>query len=232
VDYLFGQVSIDKPFVDWSGNCGNLSAAVGRSPSANGLVDPARVPRDGIARRAHLAGQHRQDHHRPCADHQRPGAGNRRFRARRRDLPRRRSQLEFMDPADDGEGAGGAMFPTGNLVDTLDVPGVGMLRSDDDQCRHPDRVRRTPPTSATPAPSCRTHQRRSALAKFETIRAHGALRMGLIKHLGRSRQAPAHAEDGLRRAAGELRVVQRQAMKPGDVDLLVRACRWASCTTR
>src|SRR6476659_8380038 len=49
VDYLFGQVSIDQPFVNWSGNCGNLSAAVGPFSVANGLVDPARVPRDGMA---------------------------------------------------------------------------------------------------------------------------------------------------------------------------------------
>jgi len=49
VDYLFGQVSIDKPFVDWSGNCGNLSAAVGPFAISNGLVDASRVPRDGRA---------------------------------------------------------------------------------------------------------------------------------------------------------------------------------------
>ena len=71
VDYLFGQVSIDKAFVDWSGNCGNLSAAVGPFAISNGLVDAGRIPQDGMCDRAHLAGQHRQDHHRARADHQR-----------------------------------------------------------------------------------------------------------------------------------------------------------------
>ncbi len=91
VDYLFGQVSIDKAFVDWSGNCGNLSAAVGPFAISNGLIDASRIPQDGIGNGAHLAGQHRQDHRRACAHHPRRRAGNRRLRTRRRDLPRRRS---------------------------------------------------------------------------------------------------------------------------------------------
>src|SRR4051794_6015171 len=49
VDYLFGQVSIDKAFVDWSGNCGNLSAAVGAFAISGGLVDPVRIPKEGTA---------------------------------------------------------------------------------------------------------------------------------------------------------------------------------------
>jgi len=65
VDYLYGQVSIDTPFVDWSGNCGNLSAAVGAFAIGAGLVAPERIPRDGTVHGAHLAGQHSQDHHRP-----------------------------------------------------------------------------------------------------------------------------------------------------------------------
>ena len=89
VDYLYGQVAIDKAFVDWSGNCGNLSTAVGAFAIHAGLVDPSRIPRERHLRRAHLAGQHRQDHHCARAGHERPGAGDRRFRARRRDLPGR-----------------------------------------------------------------------------------------------------------------------------------------------
>ncbi|MGO1893125.1 MAG: PrpF domain-containing protein, partial [Luteimonas sp.] len=47
VDYLYGQVSIDTAFVDWSGNCGNLSTAVGPFAIANGFIDAARLPENG-----------------------------------------------------------------------------------------------------------------------------------------------------------------------------------------
>ena len=46
VDYLFGQVSIDAPVIDWSGNCGNLSTAVGPFAIDAGLVS---APADGTA---------------------------------------------------------------------------------------------------------------------------------------------------------------------------------------
>ncbi len=98
VDYLYGQVSIDKAFVDWSGNCGNLSTAAGAFAMHAGLVDPARIPGRRHLRGAHLAGQHRQDHHRPRADERRPGAGNRRLRAGRRDLPGRRDRAGIPRP--------------------------------------------------------------------------------------------------------------------------------------
>ena len=46
VDYLFGAVAIDQPVIDWSGNCGNLSSAVGPFAISSGLVE---APRDGMA---------------------------------------------------------------------------------------------------------------------------------------------------------------------------------------
>lgn len=79
VDYLFGQVSIDKPFVDWSGNCGNLTAAVGAFAIEQGLVDKSKIPFRRPVYCQNLAEKHRQNHHRPCADAKRCGFGNRRF---------------------------------------------------------------------------------------------------------------------------------------------------------
>src|ERR1700754_4795809 len=129
VDSLFGQVSIDKPFVDWSGNCGNLSAAVGPFAITGGLVDPDRVPDNGVAvvriwqaniGKTIIA-------HVPMTNGAVQETGD--FELVGVTFPAAEVQLDFMDPAAEEEGAGGSMFPTGNLVDDLVVPGVGTLKA-------------------------------------------------------------------------------------------------------
>src|SRR4249919_3195829 len=121
VDYLFGQVSIDTSFVDWSGNCGNLSAAVGPFAISNGLIDASRVPQNGIATvriwQANIGKTIIA--HVPMTNGQVQETGD--FELDGVTFPAAEIQLEFLDPADEGEG-GGAMFPTGNLVDDLEVP--------------------------------------------------------------------------------------------------------------
>jgi len=224
VDYLFGQVAIDKPFVDWSGNCGNLSAAVGPFAIAAGLVDPARVPHDGVAvvriwqaniGKTILA-------HVPMAAGQVQETGG--FELDGVTFPAAEVQLEFMDPAAEEEGGGGAMFPTGNLVDELDVPGVGVLRATLINAGIPtifieagalgyDGTELQDAINGDPR----------ALAVFETIRAHGALRMGLIASIdeaGKRQHTPKVAF--VARAAGYLSSSGRQ-VAAGEIDLLVRA---------
>lgn len=129
LDYLFGQVSIDKAFVDWSGNCGNLSAAVGPFGIASGLVDPGRIPKNGVATvriwqvnigKTIIA-------HVPITNGEVQETGD--FELDGVTFPAAEVQLEFMDPAAEEEGAGGAMFPTGNLVDDLEVPGIGTFKA-------------------------------------------------------------------------------------------------------
>ncbi|MGE8569157.1 MAG: 2-methylaconitate cis-trans isomerase PrpF [Achromobacter sp.] len=222
VDYLFGQVSIDQPFVDWSGNCGNLSAAVGPFAITNGLVDPARVPDNGVAvvriwqaniKKTIIA-------HVPMTDGAVQETGD--FELDGVTFPAAELQLEFMDPAEDGDG--GSMFPTGNLVDDLEVPGVGTFKA--------TMINSGIPTIFLDAAALGytgtelqddINGDTAALARFETIRAHGALRMGLIEKLEQaaSRQhtpkvafvAPPKAyESSAGKAIGE-----------GDVDVLVRA---------
>ncbi|MDQ8035556.1 MAG: PrpF domain-containing protein, partial [Bordetella sp.] len=122
VDYLFGQVSIDSAFVDWSGNCGNLSAAVGAFAISAGLVDPARVPENGTAViriwQANIGKTILG--HIPMVNGEVQESGD--FELDGVTFPAAEVQLEFLDPADEGEGdAGGAMFPTGNVVDTFEV---------------------------------------------------------------------------------------------------------------
>ncbi len=184
IDYLFGQVSIDKPFVDWSGNCGNLTAAVGPFGISNGLVDPGRVPQNGTAivriwqaniGKTIIA-------HVPVTNGAVQETGD--FELDGVTFPAAEVQVEFMDPAAEEEGGGGAMFPTGNLVDDLEVPGVGTFRA--------TMINAGIPTIFVNAADIGykgtelqddINSDAKALEMFEKIRAYGALRMGLIKHL-------------------------------------------------
>ncbi len=181
VDYRFGQVSIDKPFVDWSGNCGNLTAAVGSFAISNGLVDPARVPQNGVCVVRIWQTQINKTiiAHVPITNGQVQETGD--FELDGVTFPAAEVQIEFLDPADDGD-EGGSMFPTGNLVDDLEVPGVGTLKATMINAGIP-----TVFVNAAEIGYTGTELREAingdakALEKFETIRAHGALRMGLIK---------------------------------------------------
>ena len=183
-DYLFGQVSIDKAFVDWSGNCGNLSAAVGSFAISAGLVDAERIPHNGVAVvriwQANIAKTIIA--HVPITDGAVQETGD--FELDGVTFPAAEVQLEFMDPAAEEEGAGGAMFPTGNLVDRLEVPGVGTLTV--------TMINAGIPTIFVNADAIgytgtelqdAINGDAKALAMFETIRAYGAVRMGLIKHI-------------------------------------------------
>ena len=224
VDYLFGQVSIDAPFVDWSGNCGNLSAAVGPFAIANGLIDPARVPRDGtVTVRVWQANIGKTIvAHVPVTDGAVQETGD--FELDGVTFPAAEVQLEFLDPAAEEEGAGGAMFPTGRLVDDLEVPGLGTLKA--------TMINAGIPTIFVDAASVgctgtelqeQVNGDAKALAMFETIRTAGALRMGLI----------AKAEEAARRQhtpkvafvapPKDYVASSGKRVAASDVDLLVRA---------
>jgi probable AcnD-accessory protein PrpF len=184
VDYLFGQVSIDKPFIDWSGNCGNLSAAVGPFSISNGLVDASRIPKNGIATvriwQANIGKTIIS--HVQMTDGAVQETGD--FELDGVTFPAAEVQLEFMDPAAEEEGGGGAMFPTGNLVDDLVVPGVGTLKA--------TMINAGIPTIFINAEAIGykgtelqddINSDPKALEIFEKIRAYGSLRMGLITQL-------------------------------------------------
>ncbi|WPB57908.1 2-methylaconitate cis-trans isomerase PrpF [Xylophilus sp. GOD-11R] len=225
VDYLFGQVSIDQPFVDWSGNCGNLSAAVGPFAISNGLVDAARVPRDGTAVvriwQANIGKTIVA--HVPITDGQVQETGD--FELDGVTFPAAEVALEFIDPADEGDGdGGGAMFPTGKLIDELDVPGVGTLQATLINAGIPTIFLNADAIGYTGTELQDViNGDPTALAKFETIRAHGAVRMGLIGHVdeaARRQHTPKVAF--VARPAGYA-ASSGKAVAAGDVDLLVRA---------
>jgi probable AcnD-accessory protein PrpF len=224
VDYLFGQVSIDQAFVDWSGNCGNLSAAVGPFAISHGLVDASRVPRDGIAvvriwqaniGKTIIA-------HVPMTNGAVQETGD--FELDGVTFPAAEVQLEFMDPAADEEGAGGAMFPTGQLVDDLDVPGVGVLKV--------TMINAGIPTVFVNADAIgytgtelqdAINSDPKALAMFETIRAHGAMRMGLIKSLDEAASRQHTPKVAFVAKPASYQASSGKQVEAGSIDLLVRA---------
>ena len=182
VDYLYGQVSIDTAFVDWSGNCGNLSTAVGPFAIANGLIDPARVPRDGLCTvriwQANIGKTIIA--HVPMRDGQVQEIGD--FELDGVTFPAAEIQLEFLDPSDDGDA--GAMFPTGNLVDTLDVPDVGSFEVTMITAGIPTIFLNAADLGYTGTELQPViNEDKGALERFEKIRAYGAVRMGLISKL-------------------------------------------------
>ncbi|MDR3397314.1 MAG: 2-methylaconitate cis-trans isomerase PrpF [Pandoraea sp.] len=224
VDYLFGQVSIDQRFVDWSGNCGNLSAAVGPFAISGGLVDPARVPRDGVAvvriwqaniGKTIIA-------HVPMTNGAVQETGD--FELDGVTFPAAEVQLEFLDPAAEEDGEGGAMFPTGHLIDDLEVPGVGTFKA--------TMINAGIPTIFLNAEDLgyrgtelqdAINSDPKALAMFETIRAHGAIRMGLIKDVSEAATRQHTPKVAFVAKPAGYTASSGKAVKPGDIDLLVRA---------
>ncbi|WP_440977024.1 2-methylaconitate cis-trans isomerase PrpF [Pseudoxanthomonas winnipegensis] len=223
VDYLFGQVSIDSAFVDWSGNCGNLSAAVGPFAIASGLIDPAKVPRDGLCTvriwQANIGKTIVA--HVPITDGQVQETGD--FELDGVTFPAAEVQLEFLDPADDGED-GGAMFPTGHVVDTLEVPGVGSFQA--------TLINAGIPTIFLDAAALgytgselqgAINEDTAALARLETIRAHGALRMGLIQTLDEAARRQHTPKLAFVAPADSYVASSGRTVEAGEIDLRVRA---------
>ena len=224
VDYLFGQVSIDSAFVDWSGNCGNLSAAVGPFSIAAGLIDPARVPQNGMAviriwqaniSKTIIA-------HVPITDGAVQETGD--FELDGVTFPAAEVQLEFMDPAAEEEGAGGSMFPTGNVVDELDVPGIGVLKATMINAGIPTIFLNAEQIGHTGTElQDAINSDPKILAKFEAIRAHGAVRMGLIKHIDEAAKRQHTPKVAFVAKPSSYVSSSGKQVGTGDVDLLVRA---------
>lgn len=180
VNYLFGQVAIDKPFVDWSGNCGNLTAAVGSFAISNGLVDASRIPQNGIAvvriwqaniNKTIIANV-------PITNGEVQETGD--FELDGVTFPAAEVKIEFVDPAD-GEGD---IFPSGNVVDQLEVPGIGSFKVTMINAGIPTLFLNADELGyAGTELQDAINNDDAALAKFETIRAYGAVKMGLIDHI-------------------------------------------------
>ncbi|WP_323912148.1 2-methylaconitate cis-trans isomerase PrpF [Aeromonas caviae] len=227
VDYLYGQVAIDKAFVDWSGNCGNLSTAAGAFAIHAGLVDPARIPDNGTC-----VVRIWQANIRKTIIAQVPVTGGQvqetgAFELDGVTFPAAEIVLEFLDPSDDGED-GGALFPTGNLVDDLEVPDSvvksGTLKA--------TLICAGIPTVFVNAEDIgyegtelreQINTDPEALARFEAIRVAGALRMGLIKRPEEAATRQHTPKIAFVAPAKDYRTASGKEIIAGEIDLLVRA---------
>ena len=220
VDYLFGQVAIDKAFVDWSGNCGNLTSAVGAFAVSNGLVDASKIPDNGVVEvkvwQVNISKTIIV--HVPITNGEVQETGD--FELDGVTFPAAEVKLEFMDPAD-GEGA---LFPTGNLVDELEVPGIGMLSA--------TMINAGIPTvfiNASEVGYDGTELQEaingdaSALEKLETIRAYGALKMGLISHIDEAKARQHTPKVAWVAPAKTYHASSGKVVSDTEIDLVVRA---------
>ena len=223
VDYLYGQVSIDKDFVDWSGNCGNLSTAAGAFAIHAGLVDASRIPENGVCilriwqaniGKTIIA-------HVPITGGQVQETGD--FELDGVAFPAAEIVLEFLDPSDDGED-GGALFPTGNLVDELEVPGVGNFPATMISAGIP-----TVFVNAADLGFTGTELREAIngdaaqLARLEKIRDEGALKMGLIQSAEEAAKRQHTPKLAFVSPPKSYAASSGKTIAAGDVDLLVRA---------
>ncbi|WNL37852.1 2-methylaconitate cis-trans isomerase PrpF [Halomonas sp. PAMB 3232] len=220
VDYLFGQVSIDRPFVDWSGNCGNLSAAVGPFAIRAGLIDPGRIPDDGVVEvriwQANIektiiawvpiTGGRVQE----TGDFELDGVT----------FPAAEIPVAFVDPAD-GEGA---IFPTGNVVDALEVPGIGTLEA--------TMINAGIPTVFVNAQNIgytgtelqeAINGDAQALARFEAIRTHASVKMGLAENLEAAGGRQHTPKVAFVARPSDYTASSGRSVVAGDIDLVVRA---------
>jgi len=220
VDYLFGQVAIDKPFVDWSGNCGNLTSAVGAFAISNGLVDKSRVPDNGIAivrvwqaniKKSILV-------HVPMANAQVQETGD--FELDGVTFPAAEVKLEFIDPAD----GDGALFPTGNVVDDLEVPGVGTLKATMINAGIPTIFVNASDIGYTGTElQDDINSDNAALTMLESIRAHGAVKMGLINTINEAQARQHTPKVAFVAPAKDYTASSGKHINASDIDLLVRA---------
>jgi hypothetical protein len=220
VDYLFGQVSIDKPFIDWSGNCGNLTAAVGAFAINNGLVAADRIPDNGVAvvRIWQANIEKTIVAHVPITDGRVQETGD--FELDGVTFPAAEVVIDFMDPAD----GDGAMFPTGNPVDDLDVPGLGTIKATMINAGIPTVFVNAEDVGYTGAElQGDINEDARALAMFETLRAHGALRMGLIQSLEEAEQRQHTPKVAFVAPPRDYVASSGKQVAAADVDLLVRA---------
>jgi probable AcnD-accessory protein PrpF len=225
VDYLFGQVSIDTAFVDWSGNCGNLSAAVGSFAISSGLVDATRIPENGTCTvriwQANIGKTIIA--HVPITNGQVQETGD--FELDGVTFPAAEVELEFLDPADEGEGDGGsAMFPTGNLVDDLEVPNIGTFKATLINAGIPTIFVNAADIGYTGTElQDAINNDTAALEKFETIRAYGAVKMGLIKDISEAAKRQHTPKVAFVAPPTDYVSSSGKAVKATDIDLLVRA---------
>jgi probable AcnD-accessory protein PrpF len=218
VDYYFCQVAIDADFVDMSGNCGNLSSAVGPFAIKEGLVE--NVPQNGVCcvriwqaniKKTILCYVTMVDGMvKEMGDYYIDGVA----------FPAEEIVLEFAEPVDPSE----ELFPTGNLVDDLEVPGVGTFKA--------TMITAGIPTCFVNAADIGykgtelqgdINSDPVALARFETIRSYAALKMGLISDLKEAQTRQHTPKIAFVAPKSDFTTSSGKEVKADEIDLHVRA---------
>lgn len=220
IDYLFGQVSVDKPFVDWSGNCGNLSGAVGSFAISRGLIPKEKLEKDGIVKikiwqkniKKTLINHVRVENGvvKEMGDFFLDGVA---FSAEE-------IKLEFVSPIDKDE----KLFPTGNLIDDLEVPNVGSFKATMISAGIPTIFLKADELGFS-GTELRDdiNQNKEILEKMEVIRAHGALKMGLIKDINEAKTRAHTPKIAFVSPPKSYTSSSGKSIKASDIDLNVRA---------
>lgn len=187
IEYLFGQVSIDKPFVDWSGNCGNLSGAIGSFAISRGLF-PKEKLHEGIVKVIIWQKNIKKSivNYVDIENGEVKEMGD--FFLDGVAFGANEIKVEFMSPIDKDE----KIFPTNNLIDDLVVPNLGTFKVTMINAGIPTIFLNAKDLgySGTELQEDINFDKK-ALERFETIRAYGALKMGLIKDI-KEAQTRAH----------------------------------------
>lgn len=223
VDYWFGQVSIDRPLVDWTGNCGNLSAAVGGFAISRGVVDPGRIPDNGTCTvriwQANI--QRTIVAHVPIRDRQVQEQGD--FELDGVTFAAAEVRLEFHE-SPDVSNSSEALFPTGQVAEELDVPGVGRLRATLINSGIPTIFVNAEDLGYTGTElQAAINQDLDALARFELIRAYGALKMGLIGHVSEAATRQHTPKVAFVAPPADYVTSSGRQVSAGEIDVLVRA---------
>ncbi|WP_296203796.1 2-methylaconitate cis-trans isomerase PrpF [Psychrobacter sp. UBA3962] len=232
VNYLFGQVNIAKPMIDWAGNCGNLTAAVGACAINMGLVDADKVAASAetgicevhiwqqnisktiIAHVPVYVDEQGQVQVQETGDFELDGVT----------FPAAEVKIEFIDPVD----ASSAMFPTGNLVDDFDISGCGLEK---------DSVKATFISAGIPTIFMQAadlgftgtelqtdiNGNKALLDKLETIRAKGGVAMGLFKEVSEAEKSQHIPKIAWVAPAQTYTASSGKEVKADDIDLVVRA---------
>ncbi len=220
VDYLFGQVSIDKPLIDWSGNCGNLSSAVGAFAISHGLIDAHRIPDNGICE-VHIWQANIGKtiiNHVPVANGEVQESGD--FELDGVAFPAAEIPVEFINPVDAGE----AIFPTGNTTDELHVSGIGSFQVTMINAGIPTVFLNAADLGYTGTERQEMiNADEQALQRFETIRAHAAVRMGLIQHIAQATGRQHTPKIAFCAEPRDYHTSDGRSIAASDIDLNVRA---------
>jgi 2-methylaconitate isomerase len=215
LDYTFAQVLVNEARVDYSGNCGNMSSAVGPFAIEEGIVPPregemcVRIHNTNTRKIINSTFRVKDGRAVIQGDLEIPGVAGTGSPVR----------LDFLEP---GGAVTGKLLPTGNPRDVLDIPGIGRVEASMVDAANPcvflDAMGLG--LKGTEMPDA-LDANRGLLDRIATIRCHASVRMGIAKTVeeARSRSMP---QIGFVSAPQDAVTLAGEALPAAAADLTVR----------